>query len=310
MSKRKRKQVSGSKNYYLQKIDELSKEISELEEECDQREKNLAQKFSLKTLDEVVKKLSLTTSTDATRDYKSQSNTEEEINSLLTIKEKLETLTGFVFEEDKALLVSSTDDNNNETTKCWRRLLTGKCLDLSFEVDFITEEKQVCPVQDGDTKEQGQISAKISKLQVKIDDPLAKDELEIFISNAEQERSLGTVLQVLSQYSQYYSSRYKTFHHFNTKYPEYVCFLNGPKWSNFMELRNVERNGLHFTVCWEIHIDKFGNVVPQIDAFVCSPVEVEGADDVVSSTPEQFRKILSQFGVEEAIELLISIVKE
>lgn len=146
MSKRKRKQAPGSKNYYLQKIDELNKEISELEEECGQQEKNLAQRFSMKTLDEVVKKISLSNSTSPS--FTRKSDGEEQLNSLLMIREKLETLTGFVFEEDKTLLISSVDDNNNDkTTKCWRRLLKGKCLDLSFEVDFVTEEREECSVK-------------------------------------------------------------------------------------------------------------------------------------------------------------------
>ncbi|KAK3754636.1 hypothetical protein QZH41_014924 [Actinostola sp. cb2023] len=310
MSKRKRKDVPVSESTYLREIDELSKDISRLEKESELQERHSAQRFSNKCLEKIVESLpSSEIATSSTRNSKGRrSNREEEFKSLLTRKGKLETLTGLQFEDDKVELISSVDDinNNNANVKEWRRVLKGKCLDLSFMVDFETEEK----VETSGEGEQEQSVAKTTKLAITINDPIAKEELETFVATAEQEQSLSTALIVLQRYARCHSCRQRTFKHFNAKYPEFICFLCAPEQSSFMEIRNRQRHGLHFNVCWEIHIDKFGQVVPQIDAFVCSTVDVDGANEVMNSTPEYFRKILSRCGIEEAIELIISIVKE
>jgi len=67
---------------------------------------------------------------------------------LLARKGKLEALTGFVFEEDRIVMASSFDtpdnnnNNNNNSVQQWRRVLKGKCLNLYFEVEFVTEQKE------------------------------------------------------------------------------------------------------------------------------------------------------------------------
>lgn len=148
MSKRKRKLSSTSKTSLLQEIDELNKEINDLEAQCGLQERKLAQTFSLQSLDKIEEKLSeFRKSSPPKSKNDSGYTTEKEIMSLLTRKGKLETLTGVVFEDDRIVLMSLGDDNNNNNTQQWRRVLKGKCLDLSFEVDFVTEEKEESSIE-------------------------------------------------------------------------------------------------------------------------------------------------------------------
>jgi hypothetical protein len=140
MSKRKRKENPDSKTTYLKEIDELNKEISHLENELEIRERHSAGSFSDECLVRVVAQLrGLATSA---RNSRKRSNEEQELNSLLSRVEKLESLTGLAFDEDKVELISSADDNNNneKNTKKWRRILSGKCFSLPFLIELETEE--------------------------------------------------------------------------------------------------------------------------------------------------------------------------
>jgi len=151
----------------------------------------------------------------------------------------------------------------------------------------------------------------VTKLDVKINNLVVQNELETFLTSVIQENSLGNFLQVLPRYVRCHNCRKRTFLHFKTKYPELVFFFSKTEDSTYMEICNRQKKGVQFTVCWDIHVENNGHVIPQLDAFAfCFGDVEEEEDDVVKSTPEMFRKILSQCGIEKAIELLISIVNE
>lgn len=164
-------------------------------------------------------------------------------------------------------------------------------------------------VSDEQQEEKTQINAQVTKLDVKVNNVVAQNELETFLTKVKQENSLGNFLQVLPRYVRCYSCRERTFLYFKTKYPEQVVFRT--EHSTNIEICNRQKSGIHFTVCWDIHVGNNCHVIPQLDAFAFFSGDIEKEDDeVVKSTPEMFRKMLSQCGIEKSIELLISIVNE
>lgn len=141
MSKRKRKENPDLKATCLEEIEVLSKEINCLENDLEIKERRSAELFSNGSLAGIIDHLRVRH--PSTRNSRKKSNEEQEINSLLCRLAKLESLTGIIFDKNKAELITSTDDNNNNngrTAKKWRRILSGKCFSLSFVIELETEE--------------------------------------------------------------------------------------------------------------------------------------------------------------------------
>ncbi|XP_031564330.1 centromere protein P-like isoform X2 [Actinia tenebrosa] len=315
MPKRKRKENPDLKATCLKEIEELSKEINCLENDLEIKERHVAEVFADESLAGIINSLRV-----GHRNPRKKSNEEQELNLLLSKLEKLESLTGIIFDENKAELISSTDDyiNNNikiaRTAKRWRRILSGKCFSLPFLIQFETEEipEEEEPANVKKVEDHEDITVRVTKLSFEVNCPLAAKELNRFIATAEQEKAIGTTFIALEQYAKWYDCRKKTFVHFKSKYPDLVCIFDGPNRSDTMEIRNRVHIGLYFIIHWTIIIQKDGNVLPQIDAFVACPSKVCGSEimPVLNSTPEQFRKMLSRFGIEQAIECIIMIAQQ
>lgn len=160
--------------------------------------------------------------------------------------------------------------------------------------------------------DQENIAVRVTNLSIKVNCTLAAKELNSFIANSEQVKAIGTTFLALKQYAKWYDCRGKTFAHFKTKYPDLICILNGPDESDTIEIRNHNHNGLGFIIQWTIDTSKDGHVLPQIDAFVACPSKMCDSEKghVLNSTPEQFRKMLSSFGIEQAIECIIRVVQQ
>ena len=149
--------------------------------------------------------------------------------------------------------------------------------------------------------------AKLTELNVVVSNLLAARELDSFIKKTETEKSLCPFFQVLMQYGEWFHHRMRTFSHFKSKYPHIVHLISGTENSAVMQFINPVRPSLVFAISWNIIVGDADIVRPEIDIHTHCAKQT-GQMRVTKSFPVQFRKMLSIFGIEHAIELVVGVV--
>ena len=109
------------------------------------------------------------------------------------------------------------------------------------------------------------------------------------------------------QYSAWYQHRQRAFEHFKSKYPHIVHLVCSKKLNTVMQMINPVSPDDVFTISWQIHVGEIGNVIPQIDLFTYN-TKLKRQTELGKSLSRYCSKMLSLFGIEQAIELVLGIM--
>ncbi|XP_030276563.1 centromere protein P isoform X1 [Sparus aurata] len=176
--------------------------------------------------------------------------------------------------------------------------VSGHCSKLVFQVEF----------QLSKFKEDQRSERTITDLNVVMD---ASDlhNLSSFLSGVEESKDLLLFFRTLRTFSDRCDDRFRTFQHFQEKYPSVVC-LPGGGWSEVMTLNHPELPGCVLFIHWSVEVSREGGVTPKIDLVTKIP---ERALQLFPSQPlggaaEAFQSLLRILGPEAAIESVIMAV--
>lgn len=302
--KKRSKKPQELRELVLKEINSLNDEISRLEEEIDQTESTSACDYTLETLERVSSDL-LQNVQPSTLQEKDLSENGKDIDALQSRLKSLEALTGFSFSENNTSVMSRTE----ERTVLLRRM-SGTCHMIQFTVEFEVQEDHQSKSSFSDSSPTVEVNT-INRLTVGVTDPLASQELFNFIQVIEKDKDLQSFFIGLIQYAEWHKDRWRTFQHFNTKYPEIVEMVGTTTESQSIQLQNNEKPGLVFTMMWKLDIDECGHVTPDIQVHALAPLKQTGKSDkysLLKRVPEEFQKVLPKLGIEQSIDVVVGML--
>ncbi|NWR03759.1 CENPP protein, partial [Paradoxornis webbianus] len=274
---------------YDDEIQALEEEIRQLTEEYkDIRQESIF--FSDEEIQKAIKSLEGETQGEA-KGYASPSDLKAELESLERDLSFLTAFTGFHFTSHSKKTLERT-----ETRTVQKHRLSGKCHSLSFQVEF-----QLLEMPDNE-----KVTAVVSDLSI-IMESIEDSNVSKFVSSTEERGDLLTFFRSISAYAEWYEHRKHTFLHFKTKYPDIVTLPEGLL-GDFIILRNPKVAGFELMIVWKIHLDEEGIITPVLDLLPKVPEQVLEQRMATVSTPGCFRSVLRLFGIEAAIESLITVL--
>ncbi|NXA95273.1 CENPP protein, partial [Melanocharis versteri] len=275
---------------YEGEIRALEEEIRLLTEEYE----DIQQESTFYSDEEILKSIKLLQSETQgeTKEHESLSDLQAQLESLETDLLFLTELTGFQFTSHSKKTVEKTRDRTVRKHK-----LSGKCLSLSFQLEF-----QLLEMQNNE-----EVSAVVSDLRI-IMESREDSNVSKFVSSTEEHNDLLTFFTSLSTYAEWYEHRKRTFLHFKAKYPDIVTLPEGLL-GDFMILRNPKLSGFELMIVWKIHLDEEGSTTPVLDLLTKVPEQVlQQRMRSLEGLPSSFRSALRLLGIEAAIENLITVL--
>ncbi|NWH95566.1 CENPP protein, partial [Aegithalos caudatus] len=227
-----------------------------------------------------------------TKGRESLSDLKAQLESLETELSFLTAFTGFHFTSHSKKTVERT-----KTGIVQKHKLSGKCHFLPFQLEF-----QLLEMPNNE-----KVTAVVSDLSIKLESR-EDSNMSKFVSRTEEHADLLTFFRSLSTYTEWFEYRRYTFLHFKAKYPDVVSLPEGVL-GDFIILRNPKVSGFELMIVWKIHFDEEGTTTPVLDLLPKVPEQVmEQRMGTEESIPGSFRSVLRLFGIEAAIETLISVL--
>ncbi|NWZ66924.1 CENPP protein, partial [Acrocephalus arundinaceus] len=280
----------GNFQAYEDEIQALEEEIRLLTEEYEEMRQETTF-FSDEDILKSIKSLQEGTRGE-TEGRESLSDLKAQLDSLQRDVSFLTAFTGFHFTSHSKKTV---ERSKNRTVQKYR--VSGKCYSLSFQLEF-----QLLEMQNNE-----KVSSVVSDLSI-IMESKEDSNMSKFVSSTEERGDLQTFLISLSTYAEWYEHRRHTFLHFKAKYPDIVTLPEGLL-GDFIILRNPKVSGFELMIVWKIHLDEEGITTPVLDLLPKVPEQVmEQRMMTVENIPGSFRSMLRLFGIEAAIENLISVL--
>ncbi|XP_029358509.1 centromere protein P isoform X2 [Echeneis naucrates] len=176
--------------------------------------------------------------------------------------------------------------------------VSGHCSELVFQVEFELSE-----VKEGQRSERT-----VSNLNV-VMDTSGLQNLSSFLSGVEESRDLLTFFRTLRTFSDRCEERYRTFQHFQEKYPAIVSLPGGCR-SEVMTLGHPELPSCVLFVYWSVDVSTDGKVTPNINLLPKIPEQALQLFPSLaqSDTTEAFQSLLRILGPEAALESVIGAV--
>uniref|UniRef100_UPI0037E73414 centromere protein P n=1 Tax=Semicossyphus pulcher TaxID=241346 RepID=UPI0037E73414 len=176
--------------------------------------------------------------------------------------------------------------------------VSGQCSELVFQVEF-----QYSEIKEGQGSERT-----ISDLNVVMD---ASDmqNFSTFLSSVEEKSDLLLFFRSLRTFSDRCEERYRTFEHFQAKYPSVVSLPAGSR-SEVMTLNHPELPGCVLFVHWSLEVSSEGEVTPKVELLTKIPEEALQLfpSQALGGADEAFQSLLRILGPEAAIESVIRAV--
>ncbi|KAI8501756.1 hypothetical protein Bbelb_201680 [Branchiostoma belcheri] len=164
-------------------------------------------------------------------------NFSEQIYTVDHELQMLSSLTGIQFHDNTSAVI-----RKEQETTVILKTLSGHSHSLSFDVQMEVEENLL--------ETGGEMRCTVTRVQVTVDKRLAKQaDLQTFITWVEQERAVLCFFRLFSEYSEWWSLRHKTFHHFKDQYSDVVRLTRGP-YGEEMEFRKLQDPGACFIITW------------------------------------------------------------